>query len=318
MTAPLRLRPVFKERPWGGRRLAERFGYDLPEGRIGECWGISAHPNGPSTVVSGEHAGRTLPEVWEADPAFFGHPDDEEFPLLVKLLDAREWLSVQVHPDDAQAARLEGEPRGKTECWYVVAAEPGAQLVIGHRAADREQLAACIDAGAWDDLLLRREVAAGDFVHVPSGTIHALGPGVLVCEVQQSSDTTYRVYDWDRVDAQGRRRELHLDKAKEVATVPYDPAVTDTAADPEVVAGGRRRLLVDGEHFAVTLHEVRGEGYRVPVDRYELWTVVAGSGTAALDGSSHPLRAGDHLILPAGAGDVSLAGEVTIVAAVAA
>ena len=313
MTAPLRLRPVFKERLWGGRRLAERFGYELPDGPVGECWGVSAHPSGPSTVAEGPHAGRTLDEVWAADPALFGHPEEPGLPLLVKLLDARDWLSVQVHPDDAEAAAIEGEPRGKTECWYVVDADPGSELVLGHRAADRDELAARIDAGAWDALLRRRPVAPGDFVHVPSGTVHAVGPGILVCEVQQSSDTTYRVYDWDRTDDAGRPRELHLDKAKQVMTAPYDPVSTDTAAPPVAVSGGRRRDLVASAHFAVVLHEVRGDGYTVALDGYALWTVVAGSGVATLDGEPTPLRAGDHLVVPAGTGSVLVAGELTVV-----
>ena len=316
MTAPLVLAPAFHSRPWGGRELAARFGYELPPGRIGECWGISAHPNGPSTVVSGPHAGRTLAQVWEDDRAFFGGGEaDGGFPLLVKLLDADDWLSVQVHPDDEAAARLEGTPRGKTECWYVLAAEEGSQLVLGHRARTRDELVTLLDDGRWDDLLVRRPVAAGDFVHVPSGTVHAVGPGLLVYELQQSSDTTYRVWDFDRRGADGELRELHLDKAKQVLTVPHDAPATETRQPPVEVPGGRRSLLVDGPLFSAVLHEVTGAGYAVTVPGYLLCTVVAGAGTLRWDDEEHDLSAGDHLVLPADAGEVALEGELVLIAA---
>lgn len=315
MTAPLLLEPAFQPRLWGGRRLADRYGYTgLPDGPVGECWGVSAHPNGPSTVRCGPHEGRRLADVWRDDPAFFGGRTEGPFPLLVKLLDAHDWLSVQVHPDDAQAAELEGAPLGKAECWYVVDAEPGAELVLGHTAATPEELAGLVDAGRWDDLLLRRPVAAGDFVYVPTGTLHALGPGVLVCEVQQSCDTTYRVWDFDRRDAAGAPRELHLGKAKSVLAAPYDEATTRTAQAPVERAGGRETSLVRGPHFEVRLHEVAGDGYRVALPSYELLTVTDGEGSVSWDGQEHALRAGDHLVLPADTGEAVLAGRLTVVA----
>ncbi len=313
MTEPLLLEPVFKERIWGGRTLKTRFGYDIPDGAVGECWGISAHPNGPTRVRTGPHAGRTLIDVWDRDRAFFGSDPREAFPMLVKFLDASDWLSVQVHPDDAQAAELEGVPLGKTECWYVVAAEPGAELILGHSAADGAELAAMIDAGRWDALLRRRPVRPGDFVYVPSGTLHAVGPGLLICEVQQNCDTTYRVYDFDRRGTDGSARELHLAKAKQVTIAPYDPATTHTAQDWVDGSGGRRRVLVSGRFFEVTEHTVAGRGYAVRFPRYELVTVVSGSGTLAYDDVSQPLRAGDHLVLPADAGEVTLAGDMTAI-----
>jgi mannose-6-phosphate isomerase len=318
MTAPLFLEPVFRHRIWGGRQLATRFGYEgVPDGPVGECWGISAHPSGPSRVVGGPHDGRTLAEVWASDRAFFGgdRSDGEvgPFPLLVKLLDARDWLSVQVHPDDAEAAALEGVPLGKTECWYVVDAEPGAELLIGHRASSRRELAAMIDAGRWDELLLRRKVAKGDFVYIPAGTVHAVGPGLLLCEVQQNSDTTYRVYDFDRTDAAGNRRQLHLDKAKRVITVPWDPASIEAGGTVASQPAGRTSTLLSSPIFDVTLHEVAGDGYRASFPTYELCTVTDGGGQVAWADQEHPLRAGDHLILPADAGEVRFSGRLTIV-----
>jgi mannose-6-phosphate isomerase len=168
-------------------------------------------------------------------------------------------------------------------------------------------------AGRWEELLVRRPVRAGDFVHVPTGTVHALGPGVLVCEVQQTSDTTYRVWDFDRRDADGHVRELHLDKAKRVLKAPYDPGTTQTAGEPVDCPGGRRRSLVRGAQFEVTLHEVTGAGYRAAFPSYELLTVTDGAGSMAWDSEEYPLRAGDHVVLPADADDVAFAGQLTIV-----
>jgi mannose-6-phosphate isomerase len=267
-------------------------------------------------VVGGPHDGRTLAEVWASDRAFFGGTPGERagtFPLLVKFLDSSDWLSVQVHPDDAEAAELEGVPLGKTECWYVVDAEPGAELLIGHTATTRQELAAMIDAGRWDELLLRRKVRKGDFVYIPSGTVHAVGPGLLLCEVQQNCDTTYRVYDFDRTDAEGNRRELHLDKAKRVITVPFDPAGTEAGGAVAAQAAGRTSTLLTGAIFDVTLHEVRGDGYLAAFGAYELCTVTDGSGQVAWTGQEHTVEAGDHFILPADAREVTFSGELTVV-----
>jgi len=156
-------------------------------------------------------------------------------------------------------------------------------------------------------------VQAGDFLYIPSGTIHAVGPGLLVCEVQQNCDTTYRVYDFDRRDRDGHARELHLAKSKQVSIAPYDPATTDTARAPEQVPGGRRTELVRGEYFDVDRHEVDGDGYVVEFPTYELVTVVRGSGSLTYADHDVPLAAGDHLVLPDGAGPVHVHGDVTLI-----
>ncbi len=315
MTEPLFLEPSYHPRIWGGRRLESVLGYrGMPEGPIGEAWGISAHPHGPSRIRGGRYDGRTLPDIWESEPALFGSPLDRHFPLLVKFLDARDWLSVQVHPNNAEAVELEGVPLGKTECWYVIAADPGAELILGHNASDPAELSDQIDSASWDQLLLRRPVQAGDFVYVPSGTIHAVGPGMLICEVQQNCDTTYRVYDFDRRDASGHLRELHLEKAKRVLVAPYDRHTTDTAEQPANRPGGRRQMLVQGEFFSVVKHSVYGDNYVLDPCAYQLMVVTAGSGVAACAGVEYTVGAGDNLILPVGC-DLSLSGRLDIIGA---
>lgn len=289
--AILKCKPVFQERLWGGRKLETSFGYDIPEGNIGECWGISAHPNGMSVIESGEFAGQTLADLWNERRELFGTYTLDEFPLLIKVLDAADDLSVQVHPNDEEAMRLEGERYGKTECWYVVDAEDGAELILGHSAETKQQLADKIEHGEWDELLRRQPVKAGDFVFVPSGTIHAIGKGIVILETQQSSDTTYRVYDFDRTDNAGNTRELHLNQAIEVTTVPDRPAlVTPTSKD---VSGGTVQTLVETEEFNVYRMDVR-DGFQVrPLDRFRLISVLEGAGT--LDGIL--LQKGDHVVV---------------------
>ena len=168
MQEPMFLKPVFQEKIWGGSRLKSVFGFDIPNDKIGEDWAISAHPHGVSVVENGEFKGQKLDDLWKEHKELFGHPTEPVFPLLIKILDAEDELSVQVHPDDAYGMKHEGE-LGKTECWYIIDAEPGAEIIYGHHAKTREELAEMIKEGRWDDLLKKVPVKKGDFFYVPSG-----------------------------------------------------------------------------------------------------------------------------------------------------
>jgi mannose-6-phosphate isomerase len=215
LTSPLTFEPIFMERMWGGRRLESEFGKKLPaQKRIGESWEIVDRPEAQSVVANGPLRGKTLHDLWTKDRGeIFGDlPDASRFPLLVKLLDAHEKLSLQVHPPEEVAGKLGGEP--KTEFWYIAAAEPGAELYLGFRESiTRDQFEKTLRDGTAADHVHKIRVKAGDAAFLPSGRLHALGAGNLLIEVQQNSDTTYRVFDWNRVDGKGKQRQLHVDQA---------------------------------------------------------------------------------------------------------
>jgi mannose-6-phosphate isomerase len=211
----LTFEPLFQERIWGGRRLADLYGKSLPPGfAIGESWEIVDRPEAQSVVRDGPLRGKTLHELWMQDrQSIFGNvADAARFPLLVKILDARERLSLQVHPPEKMAAKLGGEP--KTEFWYVAAADPGAELVVGLREAlTRAQFEEALRSGTVAEYVHKIRVKNGDAMFLPAGRLHAVGEGNLLVEIQQNSDTTYRVFDWNRVDDQGRPRQLHIEQA---------------------------------------------------------------------------------------------------------
>jgi mannose-6-phosphate isomerase len=255
--APIFLKPVFQERIWGGTELRDKFGYRIPNNLTGECWAISAHPNGESVVKVGEFEGLTLKDLWENHRELFGNQQGNKFPLLTKILDANKELSVQVHPNDEYAQVNENGELGKTECWYIIDCKEDAEMIYGHTAQTRDELEQMIDNGQWSQLLNRVKIKPGDFFYVPSGTIHALCEGTLVLETQQSSDTTYRVYDFDRTDKDGNKRELHLDKAIDVTTVPHEGRKTD----PRVEAGSGAMIttFVEGEYFSVYKWDIDGQ-----------------------------------------------------------
>ena len=215
LNQPLIFEPVFMERMWGGRRLESEFAKKLPANvRIGESWEIVDRLEAQSVVANGPLQGKTLDELWtEHRQSIFGDvPDAPRFPLLIKLLDAQEKLSLQAHPPEAIAAKLGGEP--KTEFWYVAAADPGAQLFLGLREPiTREQFKDALDKGTVEDCVQKIRVQTGDAMFLPAGCLHAVGAGTLLVEIQQNSDTTYRVFDWNRVDQTGKARELHIDQA---------------------------------------------------------------------------------------------------------
>ncbi|PZD95495.1 mannose-6-phosphate isomerase, class I [Paenibacillus sambharensis] len=310
MNQPIFLQPVFQERIWGGTKLKELFGYPIPNDHTGECWAISAHPNGQSIVKNGPYQGMALGELWQAHPELF-RSDSAVFPLLTKLLDASDDLSVQVHPDDEYAGKHENGELGKTECWYIVDAEPGAAIIYGHEASSKAELARMIENGQWDALLTRVPVKQGDFFYVPSGTIHALGRGIVVLETQQSSDTTYRVYDYDRQDKDGSKRVLHLAKAIEVTTIPqtYTPASYQTLESEGIVI----TRFVSNSFFTVEKWEVTGRAQLPANEKYTLFSVIDGTGSLHGQGDEYQLNKGDHLILPVDFGPYELGGKLTVI-----
>ncbi len=311
MTEPLFLQPVFQERIWGGTRLKEQFQYDIPSDRTGECWAISGHPNGQSVVKNGPHAGKTIGELWENHRELFGNLEGDVFPLLVKILDANADLSVQVHPDDEYAAKYENGELGKTECWYIIDCKEDAEIVFGHTAKTKEELRQQIEAGNWDELLRRVPIKPGDFFFVPSGTIHALCEGTLVLETQQSSDTTYRVYDYDRIDQNGNKRELHIEKSIDVTTVPHrDPELNITTKQ---IQDAQVTTFIQGEYFSVYKWDVNGKLVTENKQPFLLFSVLAGNGNLQINDQTYSLDKGDHFILPATVKEFSLDGNLQLI-----
>jgi mannose-6-phosphate isomerase len=312
-TEPIFLQPVFQERIWGGEKLHTEFHYDIPSAHTGEAWVISAHPNGPSMIKNGPLAGKTLADAWKEQGELFNKAtcNEEEYPLLVKILDAADNLSVQVHPNDHFAREVEGVPYGKTECWYVVSAEEGAELVLGHYARTEEELAQMIEKGEWDQLLRRIKVKAGEFVYVPSGTIHAIGKGIVILETQQSSDITYRVYDYERTDADGNKRELHLERSIQVTTVPHQDAAFEQT---ETVIGDLvEKKLVEEQYFTVYHWNLDGKASNNMTTDFLQVSVLNGQATLTIEDKTYNIEKGTHFILRNGIGKYSLEGHAEFI-----
>ena len=222
MREPIFLRPTGKDYLWGGSRLNDEFCKEIPMVPLAETWECSTHPDGPSFAVGGEFDGQSLTEILKAHPEFLGtHPDSgAELPILVKFIDARKDLSVQVHPTDEYAAAHENGQRGKTEMWYVLDAAKGSHLVYGlNRDVSGEIMRKSIADGTLGSFLQKVPIQKDDVFFIEAGTIHAIGAGALIAEIQQSSNLTYRLYDYDRVDKNGQKRPLHVEKALRAANL---------------------------------------------------------------------------------------------------
>jgi len=292
---PLKSEPVFKERIWGGQRLREVFGKDLPPGKkIGESWEIADLAEGRSTIGNGPLRARTLGEaVGRYREEITGAKDfPTPFPLLVKLLDAEDVLSVQVHPD-AQTCRRMGRGQPKTECWYIIQADPGAVIYKGlKKSITKEQFARAVETQDVASLLASVPVQAGDCHYLPAGTVHALSAGLLIAEVQTPSDTTYRVFDWDRVDEHGRRRPLHIEEALE--SIHFDV----TPDKLPVTTVGR---LVDSPYFKVDKGHQCGNCERFLSRGLMRVLIFITGGGVILSKDVEPVefKAGDCLLIPA-------------------
>jgi mannose-6-phosphate isomerase len=301
------LQPIFKQRIWGGYKLKTDYGYHLESNQTGECWAISAHKNGETNIRNGQYAGTPLSRLWNEHPELFANQKPREFPLMIKILDANDDLSVQVHPDDNFAQLVEND-LGKAECWYVLDAKPGAKIIYGHQAKNSEEFKQLATNGEWSQLLSEVPIQRGDFFDVPTGTVHALGAGGLILEVQQSSDTTYRLYDYDRKDAAGNLRELHLDKAFAVVTAPHIGA----ESKPESRNLGLDAIftaLTTNQHFQVGKLEINGElelNVSVP---YLLVSVIDGEATL----NNQTIKKGDHFIVPNQIRKLNFSGYATLI-----
>ncbi|MBI5974863.1 mannose-6-phosphate isomerase, class I [Staphylococcus canis] len=303
------LKPVFQERIWGGTALRQ-YDYTIPNDKTGECWAISAHPNGPNVIENGPYQGQTLDAVWQHHRELFNNDSRDAFPLLTKILDANDKLSVQVHPDDTYAFQHEGE-YGKTECWYILDAKEGAEIIYGVNADNQDDLNTMIDRQQFGDLFQKVKVKPGDFFYVPAGTVHAIGEGILILETQQSSDTTYRIYDYDRKDQHGNQRELHLDQSKDVIDIDTEnPNVTPIKA---VRQGQHYTQFVSNDFFTVEKWDIDGQlNYDKP-HPYCLVSVIEGEGNIEIDGTTYPIQKGRHFILTTEDNDIQFQGTLTCI-----
>jgi mannose-6-phosphate isomerase len=311
---PLQFRPEFKERVWGAREL-ECFGFTLPEGNIGEAWMIGEHPNGTTEIVNGALAGKRLDEIRETYGAdWFGtqgiSPKTGKFPLLIKLLDCSDDLSVQVHPDDNYERLGPGE-LGKTEMWYVLDAKPDAKIIYGLRdGVDRKKLAQAIEENRILECLQEVPAHPGDTFYIPAGTVHALGAGVLVAEIQQNSDTTYRLYDYNRPGLDGKPRELHIEDSLNV--IAYDGAGASRGTT-ELAGDNTWLTLASSPYFIVEKGRSSGEwALSTGSDSFQIIIACEGAGSIRWGSEEVSLKPGDCYLLPANLGTYTIAGGVTV------
>jgi len=305
----MQLRPHVTQAVWGGNRLARGYGVD-PRGlpNAAEAWALSAHPRGSSAVETGPFAGQTVERLFATRPGLFGSNCGDRFPVIVKLIDAKQDLSVQVHPRDNDPVLLPGEA-GKTECWYILEAALGAKLYLGFReAVTPARFAAAIEDGTIMGYVQAYTVAPGDFYFIPAGTLHAIGAGVLLAEVQQSSDTTYRVYDYNRLQ-DGQPRQLHVQQALAVTDLlPWEP--------PRQKQGlGDTRRLCACEYFTVAeRRSPSGFSDEAGDESFVHLLVLEAHGGANLNwrGTELPLAKGGSVLIPAGAGGYSVDGGVRV------
>ncbi len=271
-----------KERVWGN-----------------ETWTVSAIPEGDLKVAFGTYSGKTLSQLWNEHKELFHHAQGERFPLLVKVIDAKQDLSIQVHPDDAYAKAHENGLYGKAECWYVMEVTDNNTLVLGHHAKTREEAHKMVQSGQWNTFINQVPIAAGEFIQIDPGTIHAIHGGTKLTEIQQSSDLTYRLYDYDRI-VNGKARELHIDKSLDVIRIPDQ-------SEKNIYRG-----VPDGGHitqyYRVYRHVIEKECTFTQTEAFQIISVVNGEGQ--IDG--HTIKCGDSFIVPYDYGTYTITGQTEI------
>lgn len=314
---PFLLAPAGKDYLWGGQRLNDEFHKKINMVPLAETWECSTHPDGPSLVVSGEFAGRKLDGVLREHPEYLGtHPGTTgELPILIKFIDASRDLSVQVHPTDEYASVHEEGESGKSEMWYVLDAAPGAELIFGLKQdMSREEMEEALKRGAVDRFLRHIPINKDDVFYIPAGTIHALGDGALVAEIQQNSNLTYRMYDYERLDKDGKKRPLHVDKALDVASLTRSVSPRQPMRVLRYQPGMARELLCRCKYFEVhrmlmnTTHRQKLT-FSADALSFRVLLCIEGQGTMEFDGESLDFRKGDCIFVPADSVNIGLSGS---------
>lgn len=310
----IKLNPAFKDYLWGGTKLRDEYGKKCDLDKVAESWELSCHKDGCSVVADGEYAGLTLPQYIEkAGKAVLGTDCEkfEYFPILIKLIDAKQNLSVQVHPDNDYAMRVEGE-YGKTEMWYVVDCEPGAGLLYGFKhEISKKEFRRRIEDNTLLEVTNRVKVHPGDVFFIEAGTLHAIGEGILIAEIQQNSNTTYRVYDYGRVGADGKPRQLHIEKAIDVTRLaPATRPCGRPQAKPEAFDGGSVLPLASCDYFTVKEMEVTSHAALMADEKsFHSLLLLDGSLTLSMGGEKLEMEKGASVFVPAGSGAYTLTGK---------
>ncbi|SFC57702.1 type I phosphomannose isomerase catalytic subunit [Clostridium uliginosum] len=302
---PIKFKNMYYDRIWGGRDLGA-FRNNMPEGIIGESWDIACHKNGTGIVANGELKGKSFDQIIKLyrDEILGKEIKDSEFPLLIKLINAQDKLSVQVHPDDEYASRVEKDS-GKTEAWYVVSAEENSCLIVGTKDCDKEKFKKAIDEGDLDKYLNKIPVKKGDFFYVQSGLVHAICEGVIIAEIQQSSDTTYRVYDYNR------GRELHVEKALDV--IDFSLKGENSEGILVKTEAYDKTYLCLGKYFTIQKYKIKTcVKEKSDENRFYLFTCVEGNGSIRYDQGEEKLNLGDSILIPASLGNYELIGDFTL------
>ena len=313
----MKLQPAGKDYLWGGTRLRDEYGKKIELAPLAETWECSVHPDGPSVVINGKYKSWKLADVLKLHPEYLGlKVKNGELPILVKFIDAKKDLSVQVHPDDEYARRYENQ-NGKTEMWYVIDADEGASLIYGFRHKVTEEiLRNAINTSSLDKHLQKVEVHKGDVFYVPAGTVHGIGAGILIAEIQESSNVTYRVYDYNRTDKAGNKRELHFNKAVQVMDMNVTPDVKQKARIVKYYPGCSRELLCRCQYFEVERIQItKGFTFSVMEQSFQVMMCLDGYGQIeTMDTSLKPVRfvKGETLFLPAGIGRCLVIGDAVV------
>lgn len=310
---PMKLIPPLKDYIWGGTKLKTQWGKQTELEKVAESWELSCHKDGNSIIGNGEHKGKTLSEYIDSDRhSILGTncASFESFPVLVKLIDAKDNLSVQVHPNNEYAQRVEGE-YGKTEMWYVVDCEKGASLLYGFKHnITKKEFAKRIEENTLLEVCNRVEVAKGDVLYIDAGTLHAIGSGVLIAEIQQNSNTTYRIYDYARKGADGKGRELHVEKALDVTKLEPPTKAIRPQGEPVQKQGYVQTLLATSEYFTAKKLEIETEA-KLLVDEKTFQALLSLDGDIMLESQSGGLliKKGESVFLPASYGEYKLVGK---------